>query len=186
MTSDNHLPTGDTGAPPPVDSYGPEVAGPPRNFHIEDALAAFIMGVLCLITMGNVLTRYFSNMSFAFTEEFSVFLVVVMTFVGAATAFTRGNHLSINFLVNKLPAAGRIWQQRFAIGCGLVMFGLLGWYGALMWWDDYSSGLTSPGLGVQQWWYTLAIPVLSALIVLRLLQLLVRAFRTPDVATGTP
>lgn len=147
---------------------------PSRPFRVEEALAALIMAVLCLITLGNVLTRYLTNISFAFTEEISVFLVVVMTFVGAATAFTRGHHLSITFLINKLSAQGRVWQRRFALGCALAMFGVLTWYGGLMWWDDLQTGLTSPGLGVPQWWYTLSVPVLSALIVLRLLQLLVR------------
>jgi len=59
------------------------------------------------------------------------------------------------------------------------MFGILTWYGGLMWWDDYTSGLTSPGLGVPQWWYTAAVPVLSALIVWRLLQRTVRRWNTP-------
>ena len=153
----------------------PELSPEPREsrpFHIEDALAALIMAVLCVITFANVLTRYFTNISFAFTEEFSVFLVVVMTFIGAATAFTRGHHLAITFLVDKLPARGRLWQRRFALACGLAMFGVLTWYGALMWWDDFETGLTSPGLGVPQWWYTLSVPVLSALVEFRLLQLL--------------
>ena len=52
------------------------------------------------------------------------------------------------------------------------MFGVLTGYGALMGWDDFGTGLTSPGLGVPQWWYTLSVPVLSALVELRLLQLL--------------
>ena len=153
----------------------PELPPEPREsrpFHIEDALAALIMAVLCVITFANVLTRYFTNISFAFTEEFSVFRVVVMTFIGAATAFTRGHHLAITFLVDKLPARGRLWQRRFALACGLAMFGVLTWYGALMWWDDFETGLTSPGLGVPQWWYTLSVPVLSALVEFRLLQLL--------------
>ena len=160
----------------------PELPPEPREsrpFHIEDALAALIMAVLCVITFANVLTRYFTNISFAFTEAFSVFLVVVMTFIGAATAFTRGHHLAITFLVDKLPARGRLWQRRFALACGLAMFGILTWYGGLMWWDDYTSGLTSPGLGVPQWWYTAAVPVLSALIVWRLLQRTVRRWNTP-------
>lgn len=144
----------------------------PRPFHVEDALAALIMALLCLITFANVLTRYFTNFSFAFTEEFSVFLVVVMTFIGAATAFTRGHHLAITVLADKLPTRGRVWQRRFALTCSLAVFGVLTWYGALMWWDDYETSLTSSGLGVPQWWYTLAVPVLSALVVFRLLQLL--------------
>lgn len=143
-----------------------------RHFRLEEALSALIMLVLCLITFANVVARYFTNISFAFTEEFSVFLVVVLTFAGAATAFMRGHHLAITFLVDKLPARGRLWQRRFALACGLAMFGVLAWYGALMWWDDVQTGLTSPGLGVPQWWYTLAVPLLSALVLVRLLQLL--------------
>ena len=120
----------------------PELPPEPREsrpFHIEDALAALIMAVLCVITFANVLTRH---------------------------------HLAITFLVDKLPARGRLWQRRFALACGLAMFGVLTWYGALMWWDDFETGLTSPGLGVPQWWYTLSVPVLSALVEFRLLQLL--------------
>ncbi len=154
---------------------------PSRPFRVEEALAALIMLALCVITFANVLTRYFTSISFAFTEEISVFLVVVMTFVGAATAFTRGHHLSITFLVKKLPARGQLWQSRFALLCALAMFGVLGWYGALMWWDDLQTGLTSPGLGVPQWWYTLSVPVLSALIELRVLQLLWRTYSAREI-----
>lgn len=165
--------------PPSGSSLIPEAAEHARrSFHAEEALAAVIMAVLCLVTLGNVLTRYFTNVSFAFTEEFSVFLVVVMTFVGAATAFTRGSHLAITALVERLSTQGRLWQERFAHLCGLSMFAILTWYGALMWWDDYQSGLTSPGLGLPQWWYTAAVPVLSVLIVWRLLQRTVRHWNT--------
>ena len=111
----------------------PQQSSPPaptrRGFHVEEALAALIMAVLCLITLGNVLTRYFTSISFAFTEEFSVFLVVVMTFVGAATAFSRGSHLSITALVDRLPERGRILQGRFEHLCGLALFGILTWPG---------------------------------------------------------
>ena len=162
-----------------VDGLGGKANGTPREDGFEITVASEIMAVLCLITLGNVLTRYFTSISFAFTEEFSVFLVVVMTFVGAATAFSRGSHLSITALVDRLPERGRILQGRFAHLCGLAMFGILTWYGGLMWWDDYTSGLTSPGLGVPQWWYTAAVPVLSALIVWRLLQRTVRRWNTP-------
>jgi len=33
-----------------------------------------------------------------------------------------------------------------------------------MFWDDYETGVTSPGLGLPQWWYTLSVPVLSLLV----------------------
>ena len=159
-------------APDPAAGQAPggDEGGGRRALRLEDVLAAIIMAALCLITLGNVLTRYFTNASFAFTEEVSIYLLVVMTFVGAAGAFMRGHHLAITFLVQRLPARGRAAQRVFALACGIVMFGVLAWWGGLMWWDDFESGLTSPGLGVPQWWYTAAVPVLSVLIVLRLLQ----------------
>ena len=46
-------------------------------------LGAAAMALICLISIGNVLARYFTNISFAFTEEFSVVLLAFMTFVGA-------------------------------------------------------------------------------------------------------
>ena len=54
------------------------------------------------------------------------------------------------------------------------MFGVLAWQGALMFWDDYETGVTSPGLGLPQWWYTLSVPVLSLLVALRIAQRLFR------------
>lgn len=50
---------------------------------VEEGIAAIAMALVCVITFANVLVRYFTNVYFAFTEEFSVFLLVVMTLAGA-------------------------------------------------------------------------------------------------------
>lgn len=156
-----------------------------HKLHAEEIVAALIMVALCAITMLNVATRYLTNISFAFTEEMSIFLVVVMTFVGAATAFTRGHHLAITALVERLPARWQHYQQYFALGCGLVTFLILGWYAYFSWLDDFESDIVSPGLGMPQWWYTLALPVLCALICLRLVLLLRREYKRGVAATAT-
>lgn len=140
---------------------------------VERFLMAASMGVLCVLTMANVVVRYFTDFSFAFTEEISVALLVVMTLVGASHAFATNHHIAIEYLVERQPMI-RAVAYRFAMLCSLLMFGLLTWYGALMAWDDYSFEVTSPSLGVPQWWYTVWLPLLSALIVLRVLVLLVR------------
>src|SRR5574343_1336080 len=103
---------------------------------IERFLMAASMGVLCLLTMANVLVRYFTDISFAFTEEISVALLVVMTLIGASHAFATNHHIAITFLVDKKPAWGGL-ARRFAAACSLVMFSLLAWYGVSMAWDDF-------------------------------------------------
>ena len=131
------------------------------------------MGMLCLLTMANVLVRYFTDISFAFTEEISVVLLVVMTLAGASHAFAGNHHIAIGFFVDRKPELRRA-ARRLAAACSLAMFALLTWYGAVMTWDDYRFEVTSPSLGVPQWWYSACLPLLSLLIVVRLLCVLRR------------
>jgi TRAP-type transport system small permease protein len=149
----------------------------PRSASFERAVLAALMAVLCLITMANVVVRYFTNASFAFTEEISVSLMVVMTLLGAATAFHRGKHISVMFVCERLSAT---WQRRlaaFGFAASAVMFALVAWYGARMAWDDYRYDVTSPALGIPQWLYTVWLPVLAVAIVARVSVLGVRRLR---------
>jgi TRAP-type C4-dicarboxylate transport system permease small subunit len=142
----------------------------------EQALMAATMGLLCIITMANVLVRYFTDISFAFTEEISIVLMVIMTLVGASHAFATRHHIAITFFAERISALRRI-VPRYTACCSLLMFSLLTFYGARMTWDDYDFEVTSPSLGVPQWWYTIWLPLLSALIVVRLIGLLRRGDR---------
>ncbi|SDH89992.1 TRAP transporter small permease [Propionivibrio dicarboxylicus] len=155
-----------------MDEASKEAAGAPGARsplgRVERVLMAGSMGLLCVLTMANVLVRYFTDISFAFTEEISVALLVVMTLVGASHAFATNHHIAITFFVSGSTRL-RTWSQRFATLCSLVMFAVLCAYGVLMAWDDYDFEVTSPSLGVPQWLYTVWLPVLSALIVVRLL-----------------
>ena len=56
----------------------PAVAQPRVPLAIEDWLTVVIMALLALITFANVLVRYFTSASFAWTEEVSVFLMIVL------------------------------------------------------------------------------------------------------------
>ena len=149
----------------------------PRSISMERWVLALVMAVLCLITMGNVVVRYFTNISFAFTEEISVALLVVMTLVGASTAFYRGKHIAILFVVELFPARVREAFALLSLIACTLMFGLLVWYGGRMAWDDFRYEVTSPALGVPQWFYSVWLPVLSLLVVARLLTLIRRHVR---------
>jgi len=134
---------------------------------LERALAAICMAALCVITFANVVARYFTNYSFAFTEEYSIFLMVVMTLFGASVAVAADRHIRLTFLVDRLsPGARRItesvvWSATFA------MFALLVWYGYRLTYDQWRFEETSPGLGYPQWIYTAWLPGLAVVLALR-------------------
>ena len=71
----------------------PPAAGPdsePRSLRLEDWLTVIVMAALALITFANVLVRYFTNSSFAWTEEISIFLMIVLALVAGSAAVARG------------------------------------------------------------------------------------------------
>jgi TRAP-type C4-dicarboxylate transport system permease small subunit len=141
---------------------------------IEDWISVLIMAVLALITFVNVLVRYFTDGSFAWSEEISVFLLIVLTMTASATAFVRNQHIRIEAYADS-GAESR--QRRLAIGVNtlvLLFFLLLTILSARMVYDDYTWGDTSPAIGVPNWWYTVWMPVLALGISLRVAGILRR------------
>ncbi|AGW89692.1 MULTISPECIES: TRAP transporter small permease [Cupriavidus] len=145
--------------------------------HIEDWIGVIVMVLLVGITFANVVVRYFTDESFAWTEEFSVFLMIVLALVAGSAAVARDRNIRIEFFFERGSAAR---QRRMAILSALgvaVMFIALAVLGARITWDEYTFGETSPGIGVPSWWYSIWLPVLSAGIALRALGLVVRNVR---------
>ena len=145
----------------------------------EKVAAAAAMAALCLITLGNVVARYLTNYSFAFTEEYSIALMVVVTMLGASLATAADRQIRITWFVDRLPGRGRRIAEAFATLATIAMFGILIVLGARLVWDEYRFEVTSPGLGEPQWIYTLALPLLAAAVVGRALGYLLRVLRAP-------
>ncbi len=91
--------------PPSAQPADPAVAGAPTRvpLAIEDWLTVIIMALLALITFANVLVRYFTNASFAWTEEVSVFLMIVLAMVASSAAMARNRHIRIDYLADRGP-----------------------------------------------------------------------------------
>jgi TRAP-type transport system small permease protein len=144
---------------------------------IEETLAGVAIGLLALITFANVLVRYLTNFSFAFTEEFSVFLMLVMALIGSCSVMAKNGHLSINYFVDRFRERVR---RRIRIGSTAVValtFLVLALLGGRMAWDEYRFEVTSPGLGIPTWIYTVWLPLLSLAVLGRTLGLLIRIWR---------
>ncbi|OGA33521.1 MAG: C4-dicarboxylate ABC transporter permease [Betaproteobacteria bacterium RIFCSPLOWO2_12_FULL_64_23] len=160
------------------DPIKPAAEEPPRiPVKIEEFLAAMSMALICLITFANVLVRYLTDESFAFTEEFSVFLMVVLTFVGASAAFAKNSHVRMSFVVERLPPRLARHVEIAVMVAAAVLLAILVWYGIRLLLDDWNFDTTSPGIGIPQWIYTLWLPLLSAVIALRIVGRIVRLAR---------
>lgn len=134
---------------------------------LEEALGAAAIAAICLISFGNVIVRYATNYSFAFTEEFSVFLLAFMTFVGASAAFAANEHIRITFFLDIASPGVRWVLELITLAATTIMFALIVYYGAEVTYEEWYWGETSPGLGYPTWIYTIWLPILCVAILLR-------------------
>lgn len=170
QASPQTLQDGANGAPAPEDRPTPRVRP-------ESWLAALALGLIGIISLANVVVRYATDASFAFTEEFSVFLLVLLTLAGASVAIRRQAHIRIALLEDVLPLP--LWRlvvivQTLAV---LVVLGLVVWFGGTFALEEYQWDSLSPGLGLPNWWYVIWLPILALAMAWRQLQQCVERLR---------
>lgn len=145
--------------------------------HLEEVLGAFLLGSMACLAFANVLARYLFHYPLAFTEELEVNSLVWLTMLGTAAAFRRNRHLRLIFFLQRLPTSIQRWLNLLMALVGVLLFIVLGCYGYLQILDERELEITSEALGIQQWYYTLSIPVGAALIILRLLGSTIKNWR---------
>ncbi len=147
------------------------------KFRPEAWLASLALIAICLISLGNVIVRYATDASFAFTEEFSVFFLVLLTFAGAAVAARHNQHIRIELVEHHLPKSLLKFVYIAQWLAGMIVLGITCWYGSVFALEEYQWESLSPGLGLPNWIYVIWLPLMAAAIMIRITQNLVDRLR---------
>jgi len=147
-----------------------------QDARLERVLATLALVVIGLISLGNVVVRYFTDASFAFTEEISVFLLVILTFAGASVAMRSNRHIRIGFAERMFPRLRTPLILLQWLACASVL-GMVLWYGGQFALEEHQWESESPGLGLPNWWYVVWLPLLALLMVVRLTQMTIDRLR---------
>jgi TRAP-type C4-dicarboxylate transport system permease small subunit len=147
----------------------------------EERIAVASLALLLLITLANVATRYLTDESFASTEEFSVFLMVLLALAGAAAVGRDDRHIRIEFFMTRRAADGTEVPRRglklFGAAATALTFLLLAGLFARWVADQVKYEETSMGLGVPLWWYGIFVPPLCLAISVRAGAVFLRLWR---------
>lgn len=142
--------------------------------NLEEIISSIMIAIMVTVAFVNVITRYFIKMSLAWTEELEVNLFVWMVLLGVAIAFKKGGHLGMSFIYEKFPPRYRKGFFLMSVLLGVIFFGTLAYLGYLEVRDEIALGVTTESLGIPVCIYTIATPVLSLLVIVRMLQAAVK------------
>lgn len=151
---------------------------------IEEYLCAFLIALMATLAFANVIVRYLTDQSLAFTEELIINLFVLATLLGASMAFKRGAHLGMTFIDNMLPPRALRWVAGLVAVCGVVLFAILFYYGVDMVIQEYESGMVTYSMALPMWWFGLSVPIGSLLVIIRVIQAACQELRALNQKMG--
>lgn len=138
--------------------------------HFEEILGSILFATMVSIAFINVVVRYCTSFSFAWTEEITINFFVWITLLGIARAYRSGSHLSMAIFYNSLPISGKKFCDLISALICIIFFAALAYTGTLEVLDEYELESISESLGIPVWCYTIATPLFSILIIFRMLQ----------------
>lgn len=151
----------------------------------EDRIGGGLLAALLVITLVNVFVRYFTDQSFAWTEEISSVLMLVLCLAGSASAIARDSHIRVEFFFDAGGLARRQRFAKFSAIANTLFFLVLGLLSAQMAWDEFRFGDTSPAIGVPKWWYSIWLPIFCGILCARSIERFRRQGRLTHHDPGT-
>jgi C4-dicarboxylate transporter DctQ subunit len=155
---------------------------------LEEWLVASFMAAATLIIFAAVLHRqssaipwlwdYTVALNFSWAQELCIYLFIWMAKFGAAYGVRTGIHIGVDFVVN---AAGRRFKRvlvELALSLGAFFTAVIAIMGARWVWFIHGTGQVSPDLEWPMWVVYLCIPLGSALMCYRFLQVMARFVKT--------
>ncbi|MCL6556761.1 MAG: TRAP transporter small permease [Burkholderiales bacterium] len=155
---------------------------------LEEGLIASFMAAATVIIFLAVLHRYSlgvswlwpytHRLSFTWAQELTIYLFIWMAKFGAAYGVRTGIHVGVDVLVRRLdPPRQRVLVQ-LSLAAGAFFTFIVAALGLRFVLFIHDSGQVSPDLGLPMWVVYSAVPLGSALMCYRFLQVLVHYRRT--------
>jgi C4-dicarboxylate transporter DctQ subunit len=155
---------------------------------LEEWLIAALMAAATLVIFLSILHReslrvdalwqYSRHIHFSWAQELCIYLFIWMAKFGAAYGVRTGIHIGVDVLVESVGPGARRWLVALALSLGALFTAVIAVVGARWVLFIHGTGQVSPDLEWPMWIVYLCIPLGSALMCYRFLQVLARYRRS--------
>ncbi len=145
--------------------------------YFEEVILFITFVTITLITFANILSRNIFKFSFSFTEEITINLLVLLTFVGTALGVRRYAHLGFTLVYDLV---GKVGKKAIILISSIIsgaLFSILLFYGFEMVQFQMKISQTTPALGLPQWILSLALPIGALLCLIRTVQVTIEELK---------
>lgn len=105
---------------------------------------AILLATLAIVHQ--VVIRHILNRPTIWQTEFSIYLLMAATFIGAAYGLKEDSHINIELLTGLLPERIKSGLDLITSTLSLFFCSYIAWKGAIMWLDAYEGGWHSSSL----------------------------------------
>ena len=138
--------------------------------YFEEVCCAFFLSVVVGSVLLQVIMRFFFHSAAAWAEETAVYGMIFSVYLGATMAVRDRAHIRITLLVNRLhprlQVASIVLADLLWIGFVVFMIVQTITYTQLLFAVTYQT----PGLGIEQRWVQMFVPMFFGLMLFRILQ----------------
>lgn len=107
-------------------------------------VSALALVAATVVMLHGVATRYFFGMATVWQTEVSIYLLLVVTFWGAAYGLKHHAHVGVSVLTDRLPPRGRLLATIGTSLLSLAVVAAVAWKGTELWYEAYEGGFKSP------------------------------------------
>lgn len=135
---------------------------------LDKIIEWLLLILLAAMVFGNfwqIFTRFVLNNAASWTEEFLRYSLIWLTMLGVPYAYSRGQHIAIEFVVNTFSIKSKRLTQIFIevlILCISIFVMIIG--GIMV--TSNASGQVSPALGMPMQFYYSSVPVCGVLMII--------------------
>ena len=141
----------------------------------EQIICAVLLLLMTILGFANVVVRYGTNQSLAATEELLTGGFVLLTVFGAAIAARRGEHLAVELISDMLPPTARRAVIALSALLSVALLAASIWFCWQLVLNQMGNGMRSYALRLPLWWYSAALPLGFALVLIRYVQAMLGA-----------
>ncbi len=139
---------------------------------ITSWIVASLTGVMCVVVLMGVFTRYVLNDALPWTEEAARFALLWMSWLGGGLAVRKGAHIAAEFLIDRLPPSLRAIIVVIGQLSAIFFLAICVWYGFGLF--QRVAFQSTVALGVTMQLPYAAVPVGSALMIYHMMIVMLR------------